>query len=196
MVFIYAVVTVCLIATGLNFMSNNGNELVPQSAAAASSSGNGNNNNDKIIELVDKKVANVKQKDSKMNWQPHSRHSNVLDGELEVCSVAPLTGYTRTGYCETNEYDQGTHLVCAKVTKEFLSYTKARGNDLSTPNAYFPGLKPGDNWCLCVRRWAEAYQAGAAPPVQLGSTHSATLSYLRRYNLGLEDLKSPSVAQK
>ncbi len=81
-----------------------------------------------------------------------SGHQNVLDGSLEVCSTNPMTGFTRTGKCETNEYDQGTHLVCATVTKEFLEHTKALGNDLSTPRSYFPGLKPGNNWCLCVNR--------------------------------------------
>ena len=118
-----------------------------------------------------------------------SRHRNVLDGELETCSLSPMTGFTRTGKCETNEYDYGTHLVCAKVTQQFLTYTKSQGNDLSTPTSYFPGLKPGDNWCLCVYRWVQAYKDGVAPPPVLNATHHATLDYLKQYNLNLGDLK-------
>ena len=116
-------------------------------------------------------------------------HMNVLDGELETCSLSPMTGFTRTGKCETNEQDYGTHLICATVNKKFLDYTKARGNDLSSPNPWFPGLKPGDNWCLCVSRWAEAYKDGAAPPPVLKATHKNTISYLKRLDLGLNDLK-------
>jgi uncharacterized protein (DUF2237 family) len=116
-------------------------------------------------------------------------HYNVLGNELETCSLSPLTGYTRTGKCETNKYDYGTHLVCAKVTKQFLDYTKSKGNDLSTPTSYFPGLKPGDNWCLCVYSWVQSYRDGVAPPPVLNSTHQDTLNYLKRYKLGLKDLK-------
>ena len=116
-------------------------------------------------------------------------HENVLGYELETCSMSPLTGFTRTGKCETNEQDQGTHLVCAKVTQKFLDFTKGKGNDLSTPRSYFPGLKPGDNWCLCVYRWVQAYQDGVAPPPVLDATHSETLNYIKRYNLNLDDLR-------
>ena len=73
-------------------------------------------------------------------------HKNVLETELETCNLSPLTGFTRTGKCETNSQDEGTHLVCAKVTQEFLRYTKKKGNDLSTPRSWFPGLRPSDNW--------------------------------------------------
>ena len=117
-------------------------------------------------------------------------HNNVLGTKLEICSTSPMTGFTRTGKCETNKYDYGTHLVCAKVTQQFLTYTKSKGNDLSTPTSYFPGLKPGDNWCLCVFRWVQAYKDGVAPPPVLNATHQDTLNYLRRYKLGLKDLKS------
>jgi uncharacterized protein (DUF2237 family) len=117
-------------------------------------------------------------------------HNNVLGTKLETCSLSPLTGFTRTGKCETNKYDYGTHLVCAKVTKKFLDYTKSKGNDLSTPTSYFPGLKPGDNWCLCVFRWVQAYRDKVAPPLILNSTHQDTLNYLKRYKLGLKDLKN------
>lgn len=112
-----------------------------------------------------------------------------MDRELEPCSMSPLTGYMRTGKCETNEWDYGTHLLCAKVTKEFLEYTKSKGNDLSTPSSWFPGLKPGDNWCLCVGRWAEAYKDGKAPPPVLSATNKHALKYLKKYNLDLDDLK-------
>ena len=114
---------------------------------------------------------------------------NVLGNTLETCSMSPLTGFTRTGKCETNKYDRGTHLVCANVTEKFLNYTKGKGNDLSTPRSYFPGLKPGDNWCLCVFRWAQAYRDGVAPPPVLGATHTDTLSYLKKYKISIRDLR-------
>lgn len=105
---------------------------------------------------------------------------NVYGTELITCSVNPMTGYFRNGCCETGPQDLGTHTVCAVMTQEFLSYTKSRGNDLSTPMpAYnFPGLKPGDRWCLCASRWVEAYQAGAAPLLILEATHEKTLEYM------------------
>ncbi|MCF6442649.1 DUF2237 domain-containing protein [Pseudoalteromonas luteoviolacea] len=105
---------------------------------------------------------------------------NVLGGDLEVCCIDPLTGFMRDGYCNTNDMDHGTHVVCAIVTAEFLAFTKARGNDLSTPapQYQFPGLKPGDGWCLCALRWKEAYIAGFAPPVKLSATHEKVLEYI------------------
>ncbi|MGB3592226.1 MAG: DUF2237 domain-containing protein [Nonlabens sp.] len=104
---------------------------------------------------------------------------NVLGGPLESCCTQPMTGYLRDGYCRTHATDHGTHIVCALMTREFLDYTKSRGNDLSTPiPAYdFPGLKPGDRWCLCVLRWLQAYRAGVAPPVVLRSTHEKVLDF-------------------
>ncbi|AOT08128.1 DUF2237 family protein [Pseudoalteromonas luteoviolacea] len=105
---------------------------------------------------------------------------NVLGGDLEVCCIDPLTGFMRDGYCNTNDMDHGTHVVCAIVTEEFLAFTKTRGNDLSTPapQYQFPGLKPGDGWCLCSLRWKEAYIAGFAPPVKLSATHEKVLEYV------------------
>ncbi|KID57140.1 hypothetical protein JF50_07820 [Pseudoalteromonas luteoviolacea] len=105
---------------------------------------------------------------------------NVLGGDLEVCCIDPLTGFMRDGYCNTNDMDHGTHVVCAIVTAEFLAFTKARGNDLSTPmpQYQFPGLKPGDGWCLCALRWKEAHIAGFAPPVKLSATHEKVLEYV------------------
>jgi hypothetical protein len=102
---------------------------------------------------------------------------NVLGGPLLPCSVAPLTGFFRDGCCNTGPQDRGLHVVCAVVTGEFLRFSLAAGNDLSTPApAYgFPGLKPGDRWCLCAARWEEARRAGAAPKVLLEATHIAAL---------------------
>ena len=103
---------------------------------------------------------------------------NVLGGPLAVCSEEPLTGFYRTGCCETGPDDRGVHTVCAIMTAEFLSFSQARGNDLSTPRPEFDfsGLKPGDRWCLCAARWLEAFEAGMAPGVVLGATNAATLA--------------------
>ncbi|MFP8834032.1 DUF2237 family protein [Hydrogenophaga sp. XSHU_21] len=105
---------------------------------------------------------------------------NVLGGELEACSFDPLTGYYRDGCCHTGPEDTGTHVLCARVTREFLEFSVARGNDLVTPRPQwrFAGLKPGDRWCLCVSRWLEALQAGVAPPVVLEATHAKTLEHV------------------
>ncbi|MBL8861347.1 MAG: DUF2237 domain-containing protein [Planctomycetes bacterium] len=103
---------------------------------------------------------------------------NVLGGELASCSREPLTGFLRTGCCETGPEDLGVHTVCARVTAAFLEFSRQRGNDLVTPlpEFGFPGLKPGDRWCLCAARWREALEAGCAPPVDLAATHEASLS--------------------
>ena len=105
---------------------------------------------------------------------------NVLGDKLQACCTSPMTGFYRNGSCETGPSDLGTHVVCAQVTEEFLNYTKSKGNDLSTPiPAYdFPGLKPGDKWCLCASRWKEAISAGVAPPIDLAATHEAALEYV------------------
>lgn len=105
--------------------------------------------------------------------------SNVLGKPLGSCCTDPITGFYRDGYCSTGAGDYGAHLVCAQMTEEFLTFTKAQGNDLSTPvPAYqFPGLKPGDRWCLCASRWKEALDAGVAPPVVLEATHASALEY-------------------
>ncbi len=105
---------------------------------------------------------------------------NVLGQELEPCSFEPLTGFCRDGYCLTGGTDYGVHVVCAIMTELFLEFSAAAGNDLSTPiPAYqFPGLKPGDRWCLCVSRWKEAFEAGCAPQVYLAATHMTTLEYV------------------
>lgn len=110
---------------------------------------------------------------------------NVLGGNLELCCTSPMTGFLRNGRCDTGAMDIGVHVVCAEVTEEFLTFTKARGNDLSTPAPQygFPGLKPGDCWCLCATRWKEALDANVAPPVNLKATHEAALEYVEMEDL-------------
>ena len=112
---------------------------------------------------------------------------NVLGAPLAPCSIDPMTGFYRDGCCSTGPEDVGRHVVCAEVTAEFLAYSRARGNDLVTsrPEFGFPGLKPGDRWCLCADRWREALEAGVAPPIVLRSTHQHALRHV-----DLEDLKS------
>ncbi|QMS88119.1 DUF2237 domain-containing protein [Nostoc edaphicum CCNP1411] len=111
---------------------------------------------------------------------------NVIDGNLEVCCTSPMTGFYRDGFCRTGGQDFGSHVVCAQVTLEFLEFTKSHGNDLSTsvPDFNFPGLKPGDRWCLCASRWQQALEAGVAPPVILSATHARALEVV-----SLDELK-------
>lgn len=110
---------------------------------------------------------------------------NVLGGPLSTCGTNPLTGFRRTGCCDTGPDDLGVHVVCAQVTAEFLAFSRSRGNDLVTPRPEygFAGLKPGDRWCLCASRWQEALEAGVAPPVVLAATHEAALEIVRREDL-------------
>lgn len=103
---------------------------------------------------------------------------NVLGEELEVCGCTPMTGWYRDGYCNTDLDDHGLHTVCCVVTDDFLEYSKAQGNDLSTSSPTFSGLKDGDHWCLCAGRWFDAYKAGRACPIVLRSTHEETLAIL------------------
>ena len=111
--------------------------------------------------------------------------TNVLGGELETCGTDPVTGWTRSGCCETGPDDTGTHTVCAVVTEDFLRFTASRGNDLTRPDTGFPGLSPGDRWCLCVTRWKEALDGGVAPPVVLAGCHEKSLEVVT-----LEDLRA------
>jgi uncharacterized protein len=117
---------------------------------------------------------------------------NVMGSALQTCCTSPMTGFYRDGLCQTGPQDTGVHVVCAQLTEAFLRYTKAQGNDLSTPRPEygFPGLKPGDKWCLCAARWREALEDGVAPPVVLKSTHKATLQYV-----SLADLLDNAVAE-
>ena len=114
------------------------------------------------------------------------RAVNVLGGVLEPCSVVPLTGFYRDGCCATGAEDIGSHTVCAVMTAEFLAFSAEHGNDLSTPMPHygFPGLKPGDRWCLCAPRWQEALRTGSAPQVVLRATEASALDYCR-----MEDLR-------
>jgi len=111
---------------------------------------------------------------------------NVLGDRLEICSMTPMTGFFRDGCCNTSREDVGSHTVCAVMTAEFLAFSKSRGNDLSTPRPElgFPGLKPGDRWCLCAPRWQEALAAGQAPLVALRASHEGALAHC-----ALADLK-------
>jgi uncharacterized protein (DUF2237 family) len=114
------------------------------------------------------------------------RGRNVLGEPLEDCSTSPPTGFFRDGCCRSGRDDRGLHLVCARMSADFLAFSRARGNDLSTPRpeVRFPGLQPGDRWCLCVLRWKEALLAGVAPQVVLAATHVSALEFV-----SLEDLK-------
>lgn len=118
---------------------------------------------------------------------------NVLGQPLEACCFSPRTGYLRDGFCRTHETDTGSHLICAQVTQVFLEFSLTRGNDLITPRPEFdfPGLKPGDRWCLCALRWKEAQVAGVAPPVILAACHQNALRYV-----SLESLQANALAVK
>ena len=109
-----------------------------------------------------------------------SSQRNLLGLPLEPCSIQPMTGFLRTGCCETDERDAGRHVVCAEMTEEFLAFSASRGNDLSTPRDGFPGLRPGDRWCLCAARWKEALDAHVAPPVILAATHESATEIVDR----------------
>lgn len=117
----------------------------------------------------------------------NEQDKNVLDGPLASCCFDPATGYFRDGHCRADGQDFGRHVVCAIMTQEFLEFSRARGNDLITPRPEFdfPGLVPGNSWCLCANRWREAFQAGKAPPVRLAATHKKALKIVP-----LEALKS------
>lgn len=119
------------------------------------------------------------------------RGKNVLGTELEDCSLDPLTGFYRDGCCRTGSEDLGLHTVCIQATKEFLAYSKEVGNDLSTPipDYGFDGLQPGDQWCLCVSRWKEAFEAGHAPKVNLKATHISALEFVDLKDLQAHALK-------
>lgn len=116
---------------------------------------------------------------------------NVLGTSLAPCSYDPLTGFYRDGCCNTDDHDRGSHVICAKVTQNFLEYSLKQGNDLITPRPEyrFAGLKVGDRWCLCALRWKEAFDAGVAPSVVLECTHSKALDFVT-----LEQLQSSACA--
>ncbi len=117
---------------------------------------------------------------------------NVLGTPLQDCSHSPKTGWFRDGCCRTDAQDRGSHTVCAKVTVEFLEFSRQRGNDLVTPRPEFnfPGLKPGDSWCVCSARWMEAFEAGVAPPIRREATHEAALQNIPLAALDYHALKT------
>jgi uncharacterized protein (DUF2237 family) len=116
---------------------------------------------------------------------------NVLGGDLEPCSLDPVTGFHRDGYCRTGS-DPGFHAVCAVMTEEFLEFSRSVGNDLSTPQPQwlFPGLQPGDRWCVVALRWVQALEAGVAPPVVLEATHASMLEFA-----SIEDLEAHAFSE-
>ena len=107
---------------------------------------------------------------------------NIRGTDLKSCCMDPVTGYFRDGYCNTTQMDQGSHVICSIVTKEFLEFSKSQGNDLMTPipEYHFPGLKEGDGWCICALRWVEAYNAGFAPPIKAESTHEKATQFISK----------------
>ena len=115
---------------------------------------------------------------------------NVLGTPLKPCSMEPLTGFYRNGCCDTGADDLGLHTICVQMTAEFLAFSREAGNDLSTPNPMygFPGLRPGDRWCVCVTRWKDAFEAGVIAPIVLEASHMSVLEFV-----DLEDLKANSV---
>jgi uncharacterized protein (DUF2237 family) len=122
-----------------------------------------------------------------------SSQRNLLGLPLEPCSTRPVTGFFRTGCCETDEHDVGRHVVCAQMTEAFLAFSAARGNDLSTPQPGFAGLRPGDRWCLCAARWQEALEADVAPPVILAATHESAAEFVDRAALFRHAVDSQSL---
>ena len=123
---------------------------------------------------------------------------NVLGAPLVPCSYDPLTGYYRDGCCNTDEHDQGSHVICARVTQEFLVYQLERGNDLMTPRPEhrFAGLEAGDRWCVCASRWKEALIAGLAPPVVLECTHARALDFVTLEQLRAHEYTSATSSPK
>ncbi len=127
----------------------------------------------------------------KINRMETKLPKNVLGTELRPCCTDPMTGFYRDGYCRTGQTDYGLHIVCVQVDQAFLDFTVSVGNDLVTPvpEYEFPGLVPGDRWCLCVSRWKEALEAGCAPPVNLESTHMSAIEFV-----SLDDLKAHAIS--
>ena len=125
-----------------------------------------------------------------------AKELNVLGKPLEICSCKPITGWYRDGFCKTDASDVGQHTICCVVTEGFLTYSKAQGNDLSTPAPEygFPGLQPGDHWCLCAPRWKQAYEDGMAPKVRLEATNISALDQIELDLLKQNAFKEPGEA--
>jgi len=124
---------------------------------------------------------------------PEALRTNVLGKPLQPCCLKPVTGFYRDGYCRTGPGDHGLHTVCVEASAEFLAFSREQGNDLSTPRPEFafPGLKPGDRWCLCVTRWKDAFEAGMAPAVLLSSCHISALEFV-----SLEELQAHALEEE
>ena len=133
----------------------------------------------------------IDRRNGHRNGHGRAEAHNVLGGKLETCCLSPRTGFTRSGSCETSPEDAGSHTVCAQMTAEFLEFSVRMGNDLVTPMPQydFPGLHPGDRWCLGVARWQQALAAGCAPPVILNATHEAALLVVSLEDLQAHELK-------
>ena len=137
--------------------------------------------------ILDKDAKIVTSKKKKMD----TKAKNVFGADLEIASLSPLTGFYRDGYCSTGSNDSGIHVVAAVMTIEFLEFSKKQGNDLISSNLQyaFPGLKAGDVWCLCAKRWKEAFDASVAPPVLLNATNKRALDYISMENLSSKALR-------
>ena len=133
----------------------------------------------------------IDRRNGHRNGHGRPESHNVLGGKLETCCLSPRTGFFRSGACETGPEDAGSHTVCAQMTAEFLEFSVRMGNDLVTPMPQydFPGLQPGDRWCLGVLRWKQALEAGVAPPVILNATHEAALEVVTLAELQAHELK-------
>lgn len=144
---------------------------------------------DFILELIERSTENESCNNKNITME---EAVNVFGEKLELCCTDPMTGFYRDGVCNTGPQDHGTHVICARMTDEFLAFTKSKGNDLQTPMPMyqFPGLKAGDQWCLCALRWREAFEAGVAPPVVLESTHEKALEYVKLKELVAHALKT------
>jgi uncharacterized protein (DUF2237 family) len=141
-----------------------------------------------VCEKPIQKISKTTKKKTIQKMNPNTQ-LNIFDEPLQPCCFEPMTGYFRTGSCETTADDYGVHVICATVTQDFLDFSKSRGNDLMASSPYFPGLKAGDKWCLCALRWREALEAGVAPPVNLDSTHKKALQYVTMESLLAHQVK-------
>jgi uncharacterized protein len=139
-----------------------------------------------LARIIRRRLEAMLRQDDNDGGHRRAEARNVLGEPLDLCSIKPMTGFYRDGCCNTGREDVGSHTVCAVMTSAFLEFSKSRGNDLSTPvpEFGFPGLKPGDRWCLCAPRWQEAFEAGQAPRVVLRATHEGALAFC-----ALADLK-------
>jgi uncharacterized protein len=142
-----------------------------------------NQNMEKAMDIFAKWMDNRKINYNKKSTGSGYKQQNIYDKSLEICSINPITGFYRDGYCNTGINDLGSHTVCAKVTNKFLKFSKSKGNNLIQKSKSFPGLKNGDRWCLCAIRWKEAYENDSAPPIIVNATNKKTINYIPKYIL-------------